>query len=123
MALFQKLEAGEVKAVWIIGTNPVASMPNRSRVIAALQRAELVIVQDAFHPTETSRYADILLPGALWAEAEGTMVNSERTVTLMPRAVAPPGEALCRLADHRASRAADGFRKKFRLSKRRRSVR
>ncbi len=92
VALFKKLEAGEVKAVWIIGTNPVASMPNRSRVIAGLQRAELVIVQDAFHPTETTRYADILLPGALWAEAEGTMVNSERNVTFMPRAVAPPGE-------------------------------
>jgi sulfite reductase (NADPH) flavoprotein alpha-component len=93
VALFKKMEAGEVKAVWIIGTNPVASMPNRNRVIAGLQRAELVIVQDAFHPTETSRYADILLPGALWAEAEGTMVNSERRVTFMPRAVAPPGEA------------------------------
>ena len=91
--LFKKLEAGEVKAVWIIGTNPVASMPNRSRVIAGLRRAELVIVQDAFHPTETSRFADILLPGALWAEAEGTMVNSERTITLMQPAVAPPGEA------------------------------
>jgi sulfite reductase (NADPH) flavoprotein alpha-component len=91
--MFQKIEAGEVKAVWIIGTNPIASLPNRARVIAALQRAELVIVQDAFHPTETTRYADILLPGALWAEAEGTMVNSERNVTLMPRAVAPPGEA------------------------------
>ena len=94
VAMFKKIEAGEVKAVWIIGTNPVASMPNRSRVIAALQHAELVIVQDAFHPTETTRYADILLPGALWAEAEGTMVNSERNVTLMPRAVASPGEAM-----------------------------
>ena len=93
VSLFQKLEAGEVKAVWIIGTNPVASMPNRQRVINGLQRAELVIVQDAYHPTETSRYADILLPGAVWAEAEGTMVNSERTITLMQPAVAPPGEA------------------------------
>jgi sulfite reductase (NADPH) flavoprotein alpha-component len=92
--LFKRMETGEVKAVWIIGTNPVASMPNRGRVIAGLQRAELVIVQDAFHPTETSRYADILLPGALWAEAEGTMVNSERNVTLMQTAVAPPGDAL-----------------------------
>ncbi|MDE3069047.1 MAG: nitrate reductase [Verrucomicrobiota bacterium] len=91
--LFKKLEAGEVKALWIIGTNPIASMPNRSRVIAGLQRAELVIVQDAFHPTETSRFADVLLPGALWAEAEGTMVNSERTITLMQPAVPPPGEA------------------------------
>ena len=92
--MFQKIETGEVKAVWIIGTNPIASMPNRARIIAALQKAELVIVQDAFHPTETTRYADILLPGALWAEAEGTMVNSERNVTFMPRAVAPPGEAM-----------------------------
>jgi sulfite reductase (NADPH) flavoprotein alpha-component len=91
--MFKKIEAGEVKAIWIIGTNPVASVPNRARVVSALQRAELVIVQDAFQPTETTRYADILLPGALWAEAEGTMVNSERNVTLMPRAVAPPGEA------------------------------
>jgi sulfite reductase (NADPH) flavoprotein alpha-component len=93
VALFQKMEAGDVKAVWIIGTNPVASIPRRQRVVEALRKAELVIVQDAYHPTETSRFADILLPGALWAEAEGTMVNSERTVTLMPHAVAPPGEA------------------------------
>jgi len=93
VSLFQKLEAGEVKAVWIIGTNPVASIPNRQRVINGLQRADLVIVQDAYHPTETSRYADILLPGAVWAEAEGTMVNSERNITLMQQAVPPPGEA------------------------------
>ena len=92
--LFKKMEAGEVKAIWIIGSNPVASMPNRQRVIAGLQRAELVVVQDSFHPTETSNYADVLLPGALWAEAEGTMVNSERNVTLMQPAVPPPGEAL-----------------------------
>jgi len=91
--LFKKLKSGEVKAVWIIGTNPVASMPRRAGVIEALEAAELVIVQDVYHPTETSRYADILLPGALWAEAEGVMVNSERQVTLMQKAVSPPGEA------------------------------
>jgi sulfite reductase (NADPH) flavoprotein alpha-component len=94
VTLFKKMEAGEVKALWIIGTNPVASMPNRKHVIAGLQRAEFVIVQDAFAKTETARYADMLLPGALWAEAEGTMVNSERNVSLMSRAVPPPGEAL-----------------------------
>jgi len=92
--LFKKMETGEVKAVWIICTNPVASMPNRQRVIDGLQKAELVIVQDAYHPTETTKYADILLPGALWAEADGTMVNSERNVTLMRKAIDPPGEAL-----------------------------
>jgi sulfite reductase (NADPH) flavoprotein alpha-component len=91
--LFKKLQTGEVKAVWIIGTNPVASMPRRAGVIDALKAAELVIVQDVYHPTETSRYADILLPGAVWAEAEGVMINSERTVTLMQKALDPPGEA------------------------------
>ncbi|MGC3992360.1 MAG: nitrate reductase [Chthoniobacteraceae bacterium] len=91
--LFKKLKAGEVKAVWIIGTNPVVSMPRRAGVIEALEAAELVIVQDVYHPTETTRYADILLPGALWAEAEGVMINSERQVTLMQKAITPPGEA------------------------------
>jgi sulfite reductase (NADPH) flavoprotein alpha-component len=93
VSMFQKLESGEIKTVWIMATNPVASMPKRSRVIHALERAECVIVHDAYHPTETSHYADILLPGAVWAEAEGTMVNSDRTVTLMQKAVEPPGEA------------------------------
>ncbi len=93
VTMFQKLESGEIKTIWIMGTNPVASMPSRSRVIHALERAECVIVQDAYHPTETSLRADILLPGAVWAEADGTMVNSERSVTLMQKAVEPPGEA------------------------------
>jgi sulfite reductase (NADPH) flavoprotein alpha-component len=93
VSMFQKLESGEIKTIWIMATNPVASMPKRSRVIHALERAECVIVHDAYHPTETSRYADILLPGAVWAEADGTMVNSERTVTLMQKAVEPPGDA------------------------------
>lgn len=92
--LFERMAAGEVKACWIICTNPVASVPHRQTVIDGLSRAELVITQDAFLDTETNRYADILLPGALWAEAEGVMVNSERNLTLMQKAVEPPGAAL-----------------------------
>jgi len=92
--LFARMAAGEIKACWIICTNPVATVPNRQTVIDALNAAELVIAQDAFLDTETNRHADILLPGALWAEAEGVMVNSERNMTLMQRAVTPPGEAL-----------------------------
>lgn len=94
VALFDAMSAGEIKACWIICTNPVATVPNREKVIAGLARAELVIAQDAFLDTETNRYADILLPGALWAEAEGVMVNSERTMTLMQHAVSPPGDTL-----------------------------
>jgi NADPH-dependent sulfite reductase flavoprotein alpha-component len=94
VALFEEMSAGKVKACWIICTNPVATVPNRQKVIAGLQQAELVIAQDAFIDSETNRYADILLPGALWAEAEGVMINSERNMTLMQQAVSPPGNAM-----------------------------
>ncbi|MDN4547261.1 bifunctional nitrate reductase/sulfite reductase flavoprotein subunit alpha [Pseudomonas sp. C32] len=94
VAMFEQMRAGQIKACWIICTNPVASAPNRQSVIEGLQAAELVITQDAFLDTETNRYADILLPGALWAEAEGVMINSERNLTLMQKAVEPPGETL-----------------------------
>ncbi|WP_156399721.1 bifunctional nitrate reductase/sulfite reductase flavoprotein subunit alpha [Rhodococcus sp. Leaf278] len=92
--MFSKLAAGEIKACWIICTNPVASVANRTTVIEGLERAELVITQDAFADTETNGYADVMLPAALWTEAEGVMVNSERNLTLFQPAVAAPGGAL-----------------------------
>ncbi len=91
--LFHAMERGEIKALWIIGSNPVVTLPNRARVRRGLERAEFVVVQDAYHPTETSRFAHVLLPGAVWAEADGTMTNSSRMVTLAPRAVPPPVDA------------------------------
>ena len=94
VGLFDAMAQGQVKACWIICTNPVASVANRSRVIEGLRAAELVISQDAFLDTETNAYADILLPGALWAEADGVMVNSERNLTLAARAVKAPGDAM-----------------------------
>ncbi|CAM3824807.1 Nitrate reductase [Pseudomonas reidholzensis] len=93
VALFEQLRSGEVKACWIICSNPVASVANRQQVIDGLRQAQLVISQDAFLDSETNRYADILLPAALWAEGEGVMINSERNLTLMPRAVEAPGES------------------------------
>ena len=92
--MFEQMRDGTIKACWIICTNPVASVANRATVIEALQAAELVITQDAFLDTETNRYADILLPGALWAEAEGVMINSERNLNLTQKAVHAPGQAL-----------------------------
>lgn len=92
--MFERMANGEIKACWIICTNPVATVANRKTVIAGLEAAELVITQDAFLDTETNRYADILLPGALWAEAEGVMINSERNMTLMQAVIAPPGQAM-----------------------------
>jgi ferredoxin-nitrate reductase len=91
--LFDALAEGRVKAVWIAATNPMVSVPDGARVRAALERAELVVVQDAYHPTETSALAHAVLPAAAWPEKDGTMTSSERRVGLVRAALAPPGEA------------------------------
>jgi sulfite reductase (NADPH) flavoprotein alpha-component len=92
--MFSRMADGEIKACWIICTNPVASVANRKTVLAGLESAELVIAQDAFFQTETNGYADVLLPAALWTESEGVMTNSERTMTLFQPAVQAPGQAM-----------------------------
>ncbi|MFF9340573.1 molybdopterin-dependent oxidoreductase [Streptomyces sp. NPDC014773] len=92
--MFERMAAGDIKACWIICTNPVASVANRKTVIAALEAAELVVTQDVFAETETNAYADVVLPATLWAESDGVMVNSERDLTLVKGVVDPPGQAL-----------------------------
>ncbi|MEZ0109781.1 sulfite reductase (NADPH) flavoprotein alpha-component [Catenulispora sp. EB89] len=92
--IFEQMGTGAIKACWIICTNPVASVANRKNVIAGLEAAELVITQDVFAETETTAYADVVLPATLWAESDGVMVNSERNLTLVQGVVDPPGEAL-----------------------------
>jgi NADPH-dependent sulfite reductase flavoprotein alpha-component len=92
--MFSRMADGEIKACWIICTNPIATVANRKTVLAGLESAELVIAQDAFFETETNEYADVLLPAALWAESEGVMVNSERNLTLFQPAVKAPGQAI-----------------------------
>ncbi|MFB6983629.1 molybdopterin-dependent oxidoreductase [Streptomyces scopuliridis] len=91
--MFRRMADGDIKACWIICTNPVASVANRTSVVAGLAAAELVVTQDVFADTETNAHADVILPAALWAEADGVFVNSERTLTLSARAADPPGEA------------------------------
>jgi ferredoxin-nitrate reductase len=91
---FEALAQGKLKAIWILCTNPAASAPDLDVIEKALRQAELVIVQDTYHPTATGRLAHVLLPAAQWSEKEGVMTNSERRVTYMPKLVDPPGEAL-----------------------------
>jgi anaerobic selenocysteine-containing dehydrogenase len=91
--MFDALDRGEIKAIWIIGSNPAASMPNLPKIRRALTKAELVIVQDAYYPTETTPYAHVLLPAAVNFEQDGTFCNSERRVTLLEQCVPPPGDA------------------------------
>ncbi|MFE5792097.1 molybdopterin-dependent oxidoreductase [Streptomyces sp. NPDC056503] len=92
--MFERMAAGDIKACWIICTNPVASVANRKTVISALEAAEFVVTQDVFAETETNAYADVVLPATLWAESDGVMVNSERNLTLVRGVVDPPGQAL-----------------------------
>ncbi|MFJ8886619.1 molybdopterin-dependent oxidoreductase [Streptomyces sp. NPDC102402] len=91
--MFRRMSEGEIKACWIICTNPVASVANRRTVIEGLEAAEFVVTQDVFADTETNAYADVALPAALWGETEGVMINSERNLTLARQAADPPGEA------------------------------
>src|SRR5215510_10502995 len=91
--MFRALETGRLKAIWIAATNPLVSLPDLHQVRRALARAELVIVQDAYHPTETTQLAHVLFPAASWAEKEWTSTNSERMVAFSERLFAPPGAA------------------------------
>src|ERR1035437_1808464 len=84
---------GKIKALWFIATNPAVSFPNYSVLEQALRSVEFLVVQDGFHPTPTSDFADLVLPAAIWDEKEGTYTNSERRVSKANRIVTPPGEA------------------------------
>jgi len=92
--MFDALESGKLKAIWIICTNPAVSMPNVHKVERALKNAAFVVVQDISHNSETTKFADLLLPAAGWLEKEGTMTNSERRISYLPKVVDPPEEAL-----------------------------
>lgn len=112
--MFARMADGDIKACWIICTNPVATVPNRDVVIKGLEAAELVVSQDAYRDTATNRYADVVLPASSWAESDAVMVNSERTLTLVEQCVPPLGDSrpdwqlICQVAD------AMGFGEDFR---------
>ncbi len=90
--MFQAAADGEIRALWIACTNPAQSMPDQATVRRALQRAELVIVQEAFATASTCDYADLLLPATTWGEKTGTVTNSERRISRVRPAVAAPGQ-------------------------------
>jgi anaerobic selenocysteine-containing dehydrogenase len=83
----------KIRALWIIGTNPLVSFPNIDVLKHGLANLDFLVVQDGFHPTPTTELADLVLPAAIWGEKEGTYTNSERRVSKVNPAVDPPGEA------------------------------
>ncbi|TDH27325.1 NAD(P)H-nitrite reductase [Segetibacter sp. 3557_3] len=92
--MFEALNDGRLKAVWIVGTNPLVSLPDVRMAEQALKKARFVIVQDVSNRSGSLPYADVVLPAAAWAEKEGTMTNAERRITYLNRIMDAPGEAI-----------------------------
>ena len=92
--LFEAVEAGRIKAIWIMATNPVVSLPNADQVKRALSNCEFVVVSDITAKTDTTVYADVLLPALGWGEKDGTVTNSERCISRQRAFLNAPGEAM-----------------------------
>ncbi|AXQ28410.1 nitrate reductase [Solimonas sp. K1W22B-7] len=91
--LFKAIEDGKIKAVWIMATNPVVSLPDADQVKRALAKCELVISSDIIDKTDTNSFAHVLLPALGWGEKDGTVTNSERRISRQRKFLAAPGEA------------------------------
>ena len=92
MTMMEAAERGEIEFMWVIGTNPLVSLPDQNRSERILKKLFLV-VQDPFVDTETVELADIYFPAAMWGEKTGCVTNADRSVNLLLQAVAPPGAA------------------------------
>ena len=90
--LFRAVEAGTIKALWIMATNPAVSVPDAGQVHRALARCEFVVVSDCVRLTDTAKYGHVLLPAAAWGEKEGTVTNSERRISRQRAFMPPSGE-------------------------------
>ncbi len=91
--IFPAIETGQIKALWIIATNPMTSMPNAARIRKTFEKLEFCVVQDAYADVETTQYANVYLPAAVWAEKEGCFTNTERRVNITRAVVEPYGNS------------------------------
>jgi assimilatory nitrate reductase catalytic subunit len=91
--LFEAIGQGKIKAVWIMATNPLVSLPDADQAREALRRCELVVVSDCVADTDTAKLAHVLLPAAAWGEKSGTVTNSERRISRQRAFLPLPGEA------------------------------
>ncbi|MDK9737421.1 nitrate reductase [Vibrio sp. D404a] len=91
--LFDAMNEGKIKAVWIMATNPVVSLPDSEKIKTALEKCPFVVVSDCIADTETTRLADVVLPAQGWSEKSGTVTNSERRISRQRRILPSPGEA------------------------------
>lgn len=92
--MFSAMHDGRLKAIWIMCTNPLVSLPDVRFAEAGLLKTKFVVVQEISNKPETLRYADVVLPAAAWTEKEGTMTNAERRISYLAKLTDAPGEAL-----------------------------
>lgn len=91
--MFNAIEAGKIRFLWVMATNPAVSLPDTRRVRRALKNCEFVVVSDCNAQTDTTAFADLLLPATGWGEKDGTVTNSERVISRQRSLVKPPGAA------------------------------
>ncbi len=87
--IFPAIETGKIKGLWLIGTNPMTSMPNTSRIRKTLEKLEFCVVQDSYLDVETTQYSHLFLPAAIWSEKEGVFTNTERRVNIIRKVKEP----------------------------------
>ena len=91
--MFRAVEEGRIRALWIICTNPVVSMPEADRVAQAIKGCDFVVVSDMMAETDTTRLGHVLLPATGWGEKDGTVTNSERRISRQRRTLPPAGQS------------------------------
>ncbi|MFC4700111.1 molybdopterin-dependent oxidoreductase [Glaciecola siphonariae] len=114
--MFEAMEQGKIKFIWIMGTNPVVSMPNRGAIERALRKCEHVVVSEVVDKNDTLPFAHVALPATPWSEKNGTVTNSERCISRQ-RALLPPAgqakhdwQAICEVAKHLGLAQAFNFK-------------
>lgn len=91
--IFPAIETGQIKALWVVATNPMTSMPNSARIRKTMEKLEFCVVQDSYEDVETAQYAHVYLPGSVWAEKKGCFTNTERRVNITTPVMTPYGNS------------------------------
>ena len=91
--IFPAIETGQIKGLWLVATNPMTSMPNTARIRKTFEQLDFLVIQDAYADVETTHYAHMYLPAAVWAEKEGCFTNTERRVNVVRQVVKPSGDS------------------------------
>lgn len=91
--IFPAIETGDIKGLWLVATNPMTSMPNTARIRKTLEKLDFLVIQDAYADVETTQYAHMFLPAAVWAEKEGCFTNTERRINIVRKVQEPMGDS------------------------------